>query len=408
MNRVLIIGIPIGVVAAVGLVWFLFFRAPGVEVVPVTTEPELQSDFTQTVNVDSPENTGDAIAATEPGEGEAVSISVDSKIYKIGNGPVAGATIIQTLRPTTTVARYVQQNNGHVFDITLDSSGAVPRSISNTTIPGIVRVLWAAGGNAALLQYLDAGVTKTVHLGFPVGQSTTTRPVTIKFLPDGIQDLAVSPSGASVVYLLKTATGVNGFIAKADGTESKQVFTIPLKEVLISWPSQGTLLAQSKSAFGVPGIAFSINATSGAVLPLLYASGLTLTANPSFARVVYQTNGTTYSREVATGKSLELSFDPYPEKCIWGTATTTYLYCATPLDYTDAAYLNTWHQGINPTSDAILLFDVATDQETILAVPGSEEGGVDSAIHSMSISEDNNYLLFVRRGDYSLWGVRTN
>jgi hypothetical protein len=385
-------------------VWFFFLRTPAADLEPTATST-FPTGTTQTVGVTMPTtgttNTTETINTQTP-----INTVATTQIFKIGNGPIVGAAVIQTLRPTTTVARYVQQNNGHVFDIALDSSGAVPRSISNTTIPGIVRALWTDQGNGVLLQYTDAGVVKTVHLGFPVGQSTTTRPVIIKFLPDGITDLAVSPNGMSSTYLLKTTAGVTGYTAKSDGTGSKQLFTIPLSEVLVSWPSQNTIVAQSKSAAGVPGISFSINASSGVVLPLLYAPSLTLTANPTFAHLVYQTNDATYAREVSSGKSLELSYDPHPEKCIWGIATTTYLYCAAPLVYTDSTYLANWHQGVTAAADALLLFDMRTGEDTILAVPGSEDGGFESAIHTMSISDDSRYLLFVRRGDYSLWGVR--
>lgn len=400
--KVFLIVLFVGGLTAAG--WFFFLRTPNVALEPTTTT--FPSGATQTVGVDVLQPVVTTNTATNI-QTPINTTGAATPIFKVGNGPIVAATIIQTLRPTTTVARYVQQQNGHVFDITLDSSGAVPRSVSNTTIPGIVRALWTNQGNGVVLQYLDNTVVKTVHLEFPLGQSTSTRPVLIKFFPDGIADIAVSPDGMSVVYLLKNTSGVVGYTAKSDGTSSKQLFTIPLKEILISWPSTSKLIAQSKSAPGVPGITFSINASNGAVLPLLYAPGVTLTANPSFAHLVYHTGDTTYAREVSSGKSLELTYTPYPEKCVWGIATSTYLYCATPLSYTESSYLSLWHKGYTATTDALIVFDMRTGDDAILAAPGSEEdGGVESAIHTMSISNDGKYLLFVRRGDYSLWGMR--
>ncbi len=407
MRILIIVGIVGIVLAIVG--WFFFLRAPA-EVNLDTSGELFQTGGTQTMGV-SGGNTTTSTNTTEDATNTQNPIQLSNqKVFKINNGPVVGATVIQTLRPTTTVARYVQQNNGHVFDVALDSSGAIPKAISNTTIPGIVRALWADGGNSVLLQYLEGSLVKTVYLGFPVGQSTTTRPVTIRFLPDGIQDIAVSPDGLSVVYLLRSSSGVVGYTAKPDGMGGKQLFTIPLSEIVISWPAKNTLLAHSKSGLGTPGMAFSINASSGAVTPTLYASSLTLTANPTFSHIVYQSTVgeflSTYARNNITGKTSSLSYDPYPEKCIWGTATSTYLYCAAPLEYVETSYLDRWHQGAASVSDAILWFNVATGEEDIIASPGSDEGGVESAVHTMTISADNKYLLFVRRGDYSLWGVR--
>jgi len=405
MRLAILFGIVSIVLALVG--WFFFFRTPAET--PIDTSGEIfQTGGTQTVGVSGGGNT---TTNTETNVNTQTPVQLSNqKIFKIGNGPIVSAIVIQTLRPTTTVARYVQQNNGHVFDITLDSSGAIPRSVSNTTIPGIVRALWAEGGNAVLLQYLEGALIKTVYLGFPIGQSTTTRPVIIRFLPDGIQDIAVSPNGASVVYTLRAASGVVGYTAKADGIGSKQLFTIPLSEIVISWPTQNTLLAQSKSAVGTPGIAFSINASSGAVTPSLYAPSLTLTASHTFSHTVYQSTVgeslSTYVRENSSGKTAALSYDPYPEKCIWGIATSTHLYCASPLEYVEPNYLDRWHQGSIKVTDSILWFNVATGEQTILATPGSDEGGVESVIQTISVSSDNKYLLFVRQGDYSLWGVR--
>lgn len=391
-------------VAGIALFWFLFFRSSP-EPTPTENPGGFQTIPTQTVGVTP--GTNDTVDQTPN-----TQTSLTQKIFRVVDGPIVNATVVQTLRPTTTLARYVQQNNGHVLEVALDSSGAVPRPISNTTIPGVSRALWAEGGQAVILQYLDTGVVKTVYLGFSGASSTTTRPVIIKFLPDGIQDIAVSSNGTSVAYLLRTAQGTDGYTAKADGTGSKKVFSLPLKEVLISWPSTNTILAYSKSASSAPGIAFSINVTSGAVTSLLYTYGLTLTADPAFEYLVYQTTLTgasdpiTYARQNSSGKVAELSFDPYPEKCIWNMSTSTTMYCAGPLQYVDRNYLDLLHQGAAAVSEAITAHNISQGTSEIIAAPGGDEGGVDSVIDTMSLSTDGKYLLFVRRGDYSLWGVR--
>src|SRR5438105_3074957 len=45
------------------------------------------------------------------------------KIFQISTTPVVGATLIQTLHPTTTIARFIRQDDGHVFDVPLGVSG---------------------------------------------------------------------------------------------------------------------------------------------------------------------------------------------------------------------------------------------------------------------------------------------
>lgn len=356
---------------------------------------------------------GDARTTTANGErrtadGQSAATNVNAKIFKISDGPVAGAALLQTLRPTTTVARFVTADRGHVFDVALDSPGAVPRALSNTTIPGVVRVLWSASagspqaqrGGGALLQYLDGETTKTLALA---NFSTTTQSVRIQFLPNDAR-AAVSPEGSSVAYLLPASAGSELYTAKADGSGAKRLAALPLSQLLISWPAQDTLLAYSASAAGVPGIAFSVS-TGGAVSPILYAPGLSALANRDFSKLVYQTNQgerATYIYDIKTGLSTGISFDPYPEKCTMSLADAARLYCAAPLSYVAPGYLDLWHQGAASTPDGIVAYNLLTGRSEIVASP--EETLSDIA--ELAASPDDKYLLFIRRSDRSLWGVR--
>lgn len=358
-------------------------------------------------------STGTIIPAEGDSNNPASSAQNTQKIFKIADGPIAGATFIQTLRPTTTLARYVKADNGHVQDLVLDSPGAIPRATSNTTIPGVYRTLFAEGGNSAIVQYLDGEIIKTAHLSFPAATTTATstlnRAVRLQFLPDGIADIAVSPLGNNIAYLLKTESGVSGYIASSNGTGSRNAFLLPLSEILISWPSGNTLLAYTKSAANYPGIAFSINVQSGAVTPLLFGQGITATADRNFSRVLYQTadsSRASYVRTIEEGTDRPLSFDPVPEKCIWSTADSVSVFCAAPLQFVPANYLDLWHQGKVTIGDAIISYNAATGRSAIVATPGGDGGGTASSIAELAISPDGRYLLYINRSDRSLWGVR--
>ena len=232
--------------------------------------------------------------------------------------------------------------------------------------------------------------------------------VRLRFFPDNIKDLAVSPDGKSLAYLLQTASGVDGYTAPLDST-GKKLFSLPLSQILLSWPAPGTLLLASQSSAGVAGIAFSADAKTGALSPLLYANGLTAIADSTFSRVVYQTAETsraTFVHTVKTGADIGLSFDPLPEKCAWSAATSTLLYCATPLSYTAPDYLDLWHQGAASAADALIAYDVALGKSQILTTPGGRGGGISSDVAALAVSPGDKYLLFIKKGDRSLWGVR--
>jgi hypothetical protein len=342
----------------------------------------------------------------------ATSQQSNQKIFKVTDGPVTTATLIQTLHPTTTIARYVLQENGHIMDLVLDNSGVVARAISNTTIPGTAHGLWASNGNGALLQYLEGNTVKSLYVGLPaVTNATTTKnqAVHIQFLPDNVMDVSFSPDGKNIGYLLKSASGSDGYTIAINGSSSKKLFSTPLSELLLSWASITKMLLQTKSSAGVTGAAFSVNTQTGAVSPLVYAPGLTAIADLAFAHVVYQTrtaDTSSYVHDTKTGKDKALSFSPIPEKCVWSNVNSSVMYCAAPLQFIDSSYLDQWHQGTASVPDAIFAFNVTTGKSAILAAPGDTDGGVASDIVELSVSPDDHYLLFIKKGDRSLWALR--
>lgn len=399
-------GVAAAVIVSALLAWFIFSNGPANQPQTQANGSTFGSLDTNTTGATTNNSGSTGVAANNPQPVETSS----QKVFKISDGPVAGATFIETLHPTTTLARYVMADNGHAYDVVIDSAGAVPQTISNTTIPGAQSTLWVEGGNAVVLQYLDGTTPKTVYLQFPAG--TSTAPARLQFYPDGITGLAASPDGTQVAYLLQTASGVDGYVVKTDGTGGKRLFSLPLKEVQIRWPSQGTLLAYSNSAAGVPGIAFAIDAKSGAATPLVYAPGLTATADLNFSHVLYQsvqpgaTVRATYTHDVKSGTDRRLSFDPFPEQCMQNPLSASVLYCAVPLSYVAADYLDEWHQGTASAADSLLSFDLAAGTSTILATPGGTDGGIATDMLQLAASPDGRYLLFVSKYDRSLWGVR--
>ena len=202
-NGIKKIAVALGVVAviilAILLLWYFFFaRAPATK---TQTQPQA-GDFGTTVGgtnttgvtVNLDQSSVPPDFASAPGKLQ--------KIFKIADGPIAGATFIQTQNPTTTLARYAMADNGHVFDLGIDMPGAVARAVSNTTIPGLVAAQWGVHGSAALLQYLDGQVTKTVYMGLPTTTPTANsrQAIHIQFLPDNINNFSVSPDGKNIVY----------------------------------------------------------------------------------------------------------------------------------------------------------------------------------------------------------------
>src|SRR5579863_8737773 len=146
MNKTyLYIGIGVVVVLIIGS--FFFFRS--------SSTPTLNTQSGSGFGVGQDRQVTAAAPSTQNGSdqpitSQVVSNSPSAKIFEINAGPVAGATLIDEGEPTTTVARFVMQDSGHVFDLPLDSPGAVARSVSNTTIPGIATTVWSEGGSGLI------------------------------------------------------------------------------------------------------------------------------------------------------------------------------------------------------------------------------------------------------------------
>lgn len=398
------VGVGIAVVGVVALflfgAWYMFFKQG-------SAPSDISATTNQNTQIFGNSSTGDG----NQNQTQTIPTNTDTsnqtaqKIFKLADGPVVDAFFIQTYNPTTTLARYVMQDSGHVLDIPVDVPEAVSRIVSNTTIPGIADAQWLRDGSGVLVQYGESGVRKTLFIGF----ATSTNKV--RFLPDGILTLAPSPDSKSVVYLLPTSAGAVGYIARADGSVPVKLFTFPLLQVLVSWPTNNTLLLQSKEAYGTPGVAFAVSSLDGTMAQLVYTQGLSATANQVFSKILYQsaqtnTPRTTYAHDVATGKDLELPFNPFPEKCAWSPLNPTLAYCAAPLTATPANYLDLWHQGLYNAADSIFQFDIASGITSLTATPGSAKGGVASNIATIHVSPDGKYLLFITKGERALWGVR--
>ncbi len=359
---------------------------------------------------------GGTTNVSQPVTQAGMSQGPTQKIFKIADGPVAGAIYIQTQNPTTTVARYIMQDTGHVLDFPVDVPGAVARSVSNTTIPGIQQILWTGQGTGAILNHLDGQIIRTISIGLTSATSTITAGTPliahVTFLHDSMISAAISPDGKNIAYLLGTANGSDGYTANIDGTNAKKIFSLPLSQVTVSWPTQTALMVQTKTGVGIPGIAFSIPIKTGVPAQLFYAPGLSAVANSTFTRVVYQTiddgatAGKTYSHDVVNGRDIALSHSPLPEKCTWSPNTATILYCAASITAMPANYIDLWHMGLLSAIDGIFAFNLAIGQATALAVPGSVDGGVQTDVASLAVSPNEKYILFISKKDRSLWGVR--
>ena len=123
------IGAGILLLAALFLWLFLLFFSPSTSKTSITNS----NNATSTGLFGSAnQNTTNTSTNNAAGTNQVLGISANGtpqQIFEISTGPVAGAVFRQGGVPTTTVARYVMADSGHVFDLAVDVPGAVAQSV---------------------------------------------------------------------------------------------------------------------------------------------------------------------------------------------------------------------------------------------------------------------------------------
>ena len=354
-----------------------------------------------------------------PGSQPGATVSAQM-IFKITDGPVVSGTLVTAGMPTTTTSRFISAEDGHVYALDIDVAGAVPRVLSNITIPGVARAVWTDKGDGVLMQYLQGGTVKTVHLALFATTSTTTLATsaaspTVRFLPDDVAAMAASPDGKNVAYALHAALGSDIYIAASDGNNAKKLLSLPLSELGLSWPATSSLFLYTKSAGGAPGLGILVNAKTGATAPMLYGTGMTATVNPFLSHALYRTDTGTgasvYAEPLSTGQSLSVpssaSLAPVlPETCVWNPIRPAQAYCSAPVASAPNNYLELFHRGESSVASVLVSIDMLNPAALTAATPGSRDGGEVSNLRSLAISPDARYLSFVSKDDGKLWGVR--
>ncbi len=364
----------------------------------------------QGVTGDSTENRG--------GNEEGVSTTTEEvvpapRIRKISNDQIAGSTLIDTR--DATIVRYVERGTGHVYEAT--SNTLSQKKISNTTIPKIYEALWTGKGDSVLLRYLksDNETIETFYAKLGKSNSATEDSEVVgelegTFLQTDIKEIVVSPSKVSIFSLISDISGSIGTVSLPDGTKISKIFSLPVKEFLVSWPKDSTLVLTTKPSANVLGYTYTLDSKSGAFVKVLGdIRGLTVLANPALSHILYSEGrqGKIFLNifDVKNGSFAATPFQTLPEKCVWSKAETLVFYCAVPKEIVSGEYPDIWYQGSLSFSDKIWKIDLNTNTTTLIA-DTKEEAAIDvDAIH-LSLNEKENYLTFTNKKDSSLWGIQ--
>jgi hypothetical protein len=333
------------------------------------------------------------------------------RLRQISSFPVAGEVVFEDEKGETFI-RFIARETGHIYETTTNS--LTQQRITNTTIPRIQNALWASNGKELIVQYIDDDSEQIESFYAAITDKkndieNSVRSLVGTFLPKNIISLNISSDGDKLFYLIKSGNGSVGIVSNLDGSSKVQVFNSPLSEWLVQWQRENTIALTTKPSAGVEGFLYFLNLKTEKFDKVLNASkGLTASVSPDGKLVLFAHNVGTIPilsvLNIGTGEIKDLPFWTMPEKCDWSEIDSARIYCGVPNRTSKGVLPDIWYQGIESFSDNVWIID-AGNGVTDLVVEPQNEYKLDLDITNLSLSPDEEHLLFINKKDSTLWSL---
>ena len=331
-------------------------------------------------------------------------------LRKISKNPVAGAFIFSPEKNSKkeiedySIIRYIEKTTGHIYETKTNS--LAQERISNKTIPKIHETKWLDENNF-IFNYLDENVIKTYSAVLkPNASSTNLMELEGNYLQNDIQNIIYF--NENLFYLINSGTESRGILVDKENKQPKQIFDSPLKEWLINNIDNKFISFTTKPIENALGYMFIFNTTTKKFEKVLDKK-LNLSTLPNKdLNILYSYNSNlghqlslyNYKEKITTN----ISVSTFPEKCVWDNNNTD-IFCGVPSQGINYKDLTNWYKGNILFSDDIWKIDTENNiTKKIISPIDIENEGID--IINLSISENNDYLLFMNKKDYSLWGLQ--
>jgi len=321
-----------------------------------------------------------------------------------------------TLGSSTPFVRYVNQENGHVYELPLSVVGN-EKELTKKTVLRVAAASLSQSGSSTLLQYhSDIGDVHT-YLG-TLQQPAPTSSEPGVYLLDGttlannITSTAFSPSGEHVLYVQRGQDGATIYKESLMTGDKIVLWSSLLRNVHVAWPHEASVLVYTNPTSIAEGLVFTLNPDTGVDQVVLGGEfALAGKQDPTAQRLLYslqeQVGGVVSLRvlEQETGKTTYLEPATVVEKCVWGPSGSVYIYCAVPREPIVGTMLEDWYMGKVHTDDVIWRFNTFTGGATMLLDPLTEvEQRFD--IVDLVVSPSEEYLVLRTKVNNVLWSLR--
>ena len=376
----------------VAAAWYYFLRDGGSAENNTQAEPPPENPF--------PEGEGrnSAGGASNPAGGSSDIGSVPQNlnaskgdVFQIVPDAVTGAVFYNNK------IRYVEKSSGNIFEVDLD--GKNKTNLSNNKISGVFDAMWSRQGTLLIIKYASGDKVTAVSATI-TGSSTKT-----VILPAGVKDVAFSPKGDRIAYVLVSGDVASVITATPENKSPVTRLKLKYSSWKILWTEDnGIYLLSSPSAY-LDGFLYKITLSSGTFSKILgpYPGLLASVNAPSLifseANQKEKTIDTFLSNS-SGGNIGPLPIKALPEKCTWSKKVKDIVFCAAPLIIPGATYPDNWYMGKVSFGDAAVKINIASRAINSFLLPESTD-----AI-KLFLSADETNLFFINKDDESLWRLR--
>lgn len=283
----------------------------------------------------------------------------------------------------------------------VDLEGKNEQKLSNTTILGVLEALWQPKTiTKNILTYIESNTAKR----FIYDIASTS----VIFLPPNITTAQWSPDGKKIAYILPKKGQYHLTIADENAQKPEVVYSTPIPDFNILWPSNGTIFLASRPSGAAPGLLLAFNIKSETANEIITEGyGMTLLPSPDGKKIIYSKTGSQgsglklyLSDAESTLGAKSLNIVTLPEKCAYAGNGES-IYCAVPRNAATFSRLpDDWYMGNGFFADRFVKLNATTSMTNILFDAKKFDA------FNLFLSQDEKYLFFQDKNDFTVWRLK--
>lgn len=318
------------------------------------------------------------------------------RLRQVSERPTAGGHPFE--EDDRIVIRYMDRETGHIYETFADTSTV--RRVSNTTIPGVLEVLWVNKASGIIRSFEDSEIE---NFAFRLtGSASSTQTTSGVFTGTWVWG-SLSPNKEDLLTLWHEDGGSVVRLSNPQNENESVIFRSPLR-LWIPKRTNSTNYLQTAPASGTSGFLYRVSNSS--LIPVVSdIPGLLTLPSPDGSYVLISSGGQNFASlsliNTTSGARTQLPFSSLAYKCVW-TQDSELVVCGVPTALPGGEYPNVWLEGRVSFNDSLWLINPETGETTELSNI-EEEYGESLDVWQPALDETGSILTFINKKDLSFW-----